>query len=156
MWTSSVRVAVPCCLSGPQLSRGFLGLLLTAEFYGRATGNLVFGIRQGSVHAYKLTFISCSEQSILPFIVAELAYSWPKSMPTVVLQLKRAQHTHAPVTPQAWAHFIQAHFRSGQAARVQHDPQTSVIARGRATFFNMPCFNMPSLLVVTAAVRRAI
>jgi hypothetical protein len=60
--------------------------------------------------------------------------------------LPRAQHTHAPVTPQAWAHFIQAHFRAGQ-----HDPQTSVIAGGRAT-----CFTMPSLPVVTAAVRRAI
>jgi hypothetical protein len=65
--------------------------------------------------------------------------------------LPRAQHTHAPVTPHAWAHFIQAHFRGAQAARVQYDPQTSVIAGGRAT-----CFTMPSLPVVTAAVRRAI
>jgi hypothetical protein len=63
----------------------------------------------------------------------------------------RAQHTHAPVTPQAWAHFIQVHFRGGQAARVQYDPQTSVIAGGRAT-----CFTMPSLPVVTAAVWHAI
>jgi hypothetical protein len=114
--------------------------MLSAEFYGHATGTLVFGVRQGSVHAYKLNIIGCPGQSVLLFIVAK-PYSWPKSVLTVVLQLKvfcRAQHTHAPVTPQAWAHFIQAHFRNGQAG-------------GRAT-----CFTMPSLPVVTAAVRRAI
>jgi hypothetical protein len=65
--------------------------------------------------------------------------------------LPRAQHTHAPVTPQACSHFIQAHFRAGQAARVQYDPQTSAIAGGRAT-----CFTMQSLPDLTAAVRRAI
>jgi hypothetical protein len=54
------------------------------------------------------------------------------------------------VTPQAWAHFIQAHFRGGQAARVRYDSQTSVIAGGRAA-----CYTMPSLPVVTAAVRSA-
>jgi hypothetical protein len=78
---------------------------LSAEFYGRATGNLAVWVRQGSVHAYELNIIGCSEQSVLHFIVAELAYSWPKSVLTVVLQLKgllpRAQHKLAPVTPQA-------------------------------------------------------
>jgi hypothetical protein len=65
--------------------------------------------------------------------------------------LPRAQHTHAPITPQAWAHFFKAHFRGGQAARVQYDPQTSVIAGGRAT-----CYTVLSLPVLTDAVRRAI
>jgi hypothetical protein len=62
--------------------------MLSAEFYGHATGTLAFGVRQGSVHAQKLNTIGCSEQSVLLFIVANPAYSWPKSVLTVVLQLK--------------------------------------------------------------------
>jgi hypothetical protein len=56
-----------------------------------ATGTLVFeefGLRQWSAHAYKLSIIGCSEQSVLIFIVAKPASSWPKSVLTVVLQLK--------------------------------------------------------------------
>jgi hypothetical protein len=60
--------------------------MLSEEFYGHATGTLVFRVRQGSVHAYKLNIIGCSEQSVLLFIVAKPAYSWPKSLLTVVLQ----------------------------------------------------------------------
>jgi hypothetical protein len=84
------------------------------------------------------------------FIVAKPAKVRANRGLTVKGILPRAQHTHAPVTPQAWAHFIQAHFRGGQAASFQYDPQTSVIAGGRAT-----CFTT-SLPVVTAAVRCAI
>jgi hypothetical protein len=62
--------------------------MLSAEFYGHATGTLVFGVSQGSVHASKLNIIGCSEQSVLLFVVAKPAYSWPKSVLTVVLQLK--------------------------------------------------------------------
>jgi hypothetical protein len=93
-----VRVAALCGESGPHL-RGFLASMLSAEFYGHATGNLVLGVRQGSMHAYKLSIIGCSEQSVLPFIVAKLAYSWPKSVQTVVLQIKAPTHTCACDSP---------------------------------------------------------
>jgi hypothetical protein len=62
--------------------------MLSAGFYGHATGTLIFGVRQGGVHAYKLNIIGCTEQSVLLSIVAKPAYSWPKSVLTVILQLK--------------------------------------------------------------------
>jgi hypothetical protein len=62
------------------LRRVFLGLMLSAEFCGLATGILVFWVRPVSVPSYKLNIIGCSEPSVLPFLVARLAYYWPKSM----------------------------------------------------------------------------
>jgi hypothetical protein len=128
--------------------------MLSAEFYGHATGTLVFGVRQGAcmltssissvAQSKAYCFLCCKARLLLAKVRANRGLAVKGFLP-------RAQHTYAPVTPQAWAHFIQAHFRGGQAARVQYDPQTSVIAGGRAT-----CFTMPSLPVVTAAVRRAI
>jgi hypothetical protein len=56
---------------------------------------LAFGLRQGSARVYKLNIIGSSEQSVLPSIVAKLAYSWPKSVLAVVLQLK--VFCHEPV-----------------------------------------------------------
>jgi hypothetical protein len=80
-----------CCLLRPKWStapHGVPGLMLRAEFYGRATANLIFGVCKGSVHTYKRNVIGCSEPSILPFIIAKLACSWLKRVPTVVLQLR--------------------------------------------------------------------
>jgi hypothetical protein len=100
--------------------------MLSAEFYGHATGTLVFGVCQESVHAYKLNIIGCLEQSVLllfrckarPFLAKVRANRGL----AVKCFLSRAQCTHAPVTSQAWVNFIRAHFRGGQAARVQYDP----------------------------------